>query len=63
VELSKKILSKTRIKFSEGVGSSFELATAQQELVSNQMKYVQNVLNVLTNKAELEKVNGKNPLR
>lgn len=63
VDLSKKILSKTRIKFSEGVGSSFELATAQQDLVSNQMKYVQNVLTVLTNKAELDKVNGKNPLR
>lgn len=58
LELSKKIFSKNQIKFREGVGSSFELAQAEQEYAGNQLKYIQSIMNLLNAKADLDKSLG-----
>lgn len=54
LELSERIERKNQIKFFEGVGSSFELSEAQRQLYAAQQDYLQAMLNVITNKAELE---------
>ncbi|WP_081210425.1 TolC family protein [Salegentibacter sediminis] len=54
LELSERIERKNQIKFFEGVGSSFELSEAQRQLYSAQQDFLQAMLNVITNKAELE---------
>jgi outer membrane protein TolC len=56
LELSERIENKNQIKFFEGVGSSFELSEAQRQLYTAQQDYLQAMLNVITNKAELERV-------
>jgi outer membrane protein TolC len=58
LELSEKIYNKSRVKFKEGVGSSFELAQAEQEFITNQLKKINNTLSVLTTKADLDKAQG-----
>jgi outer membrane protein len=58
LELSEKIYTKSRVKFKEGVGSSFELAQAEQEYITNQLKKINNTLSVLTTKADLDKAQG-----
>jgi outer membrane protein TolC len=59
VELSEKIFYKTRVKFTEGLGSSFEMVQAQQELIQNKIKFIQAQLNLLNTKADLDKAAGK----
>lgn len=59
VELSQKIFTKTNIKFKEGVGNSFELVQAQQDLIQNRLKFIQAQLNLLNTKADLDKAIGK----
>jgi outer membrane protein TolC len=59
MELSEKIFTKTNIKFKEGVGNSFELVQAQQDLIQNKLKFIQAQLNLLNTKADLEKAVGK----
>lgn len=59
VELAQKILKKTIAMFSEGVGSSFELSQAQQELTTTQINYAQAVYNLLVAQVELKKSLGK----
>ncbi|MGM0933745.1 MAG: TolC family protein [Bacteroidota bacterium] len=54
LELSERIERKNQIKFFEGVGSSFELSEAQRQLYAAQQDFLQSMLNVITNKAELE---------
>lgn len=54
LELSERIERKNQIKFFEGVGSSFELSEAQRQLYAAQQDFLQAMLNVITNKAELE---------
>ncbi|MBL0309977.1 MAG: TolC family protein [Bacteroidetes bacterium] len=58
LDLSKKIYGKNQIKFTEGVGSSFELSQAQQEFTTNQLKYIQSIMNLLNAKADLDKSLG-----
>ncbi|MFN8276458.1 MAG: TolC family protein [Chitinophagales bacterium] len=58
VALSQKIFDKTNIKYKEGIGSSFELSQAQQDLVTNKLKNVQAVMNLLINRSELDKALG-----
>jgi outer membrane protein len=57
--LSEKIYTKNRLKFKEGVGSSFELVQAEQEYTTNQLKKIQATLGVLNSKADLDKALGK----
>lgn len=56
LELAERIENKNRIKFQEGVGSSFDLRQAQTQLYSIQQEVLQCMLNIVTTKAELETV-------
>jgi outer membrane protein len=57
--LSSKIQNKSRIKYKEGVGSSFELAQAQNERVQQQLRTLQSILNVAVKGIEFRKSIGK----
>lgn len=59
VKLAQKIMDKTVIMFSEGIGSSFELSQAQQELTTTQINYTQAVYGLLVSQLELKKTLGK----
>ena len=54
VGLSERIEKKQRIKFFEGISSSFDLLQAQNQLYSQQQNYIQAMLDVISNKAALE---------
>lgn len=54
LNLAERIEQKNQTKFFEGVGSSFELRQAQTQLYSAQQEYLQSMLDVITNKADLE---------
>jgi len=58
-ELSKRIFDRTTIKYKEGVGNSFELQQSEQDLATNNLKFIQSSLNVLNTKADLDKALGK----
>jgi outer membrane protein TolC len=55
-ELSAKIYKTNQIKYKEGLGSSFELTQSETEYITNQLRYIQSILNLLSAKAELDKV-------
>jgi outer membrane protein TolC len=59
LNLSSKIQNKSRIKYKEGVGSSFELAQAQNERVQQQLRTLQSILNVAVKGIEFRKSIGK----
>lgn len=54
VGLAERIENKQRIKFFEGISSSFDLLQAQNQLYSQQQIYIQSMLDVITKKAALE---------
>lgn len=54
VGLSERIENKQRIKFFEGISSSFDLLQAQNQLYSQQQNYIQSMLDVISKKAALE---------
>ncbi|WP_298884569.1 TolC family protein [uncultured Polaribacter sp.] len=54
VGLAERIEKKQRIKFFEGISSSFDLLQAQNQLYSQQQNYIQSMLNVIAKKATLE---------
>jgi len=56
LDLSERIERKNQTKFFEGISSSFELRQAQTQLYTAQQEYLQAMLNVITNKTELETV-------
>ena len=56
LELAERIENKNEIKFFEGIATSFELREAQTQLFQAQQDYLQSMLEVITNKANLEKV-------
>jgi outer membrane protein TolC len=56
LKLAERIEKKNETKFFEGIGSSFELRQAQTQLYNAQSEYLQSMLNVITNKTELETV-------
>jgi outer membrane protein len=58
VELSEKIFKTTNVKFKEGIGNSFELVQAQQDLIQNKLKYIQAQLSLLNTKADMDKALG-----
>lgn len=59
LNLAERIEAKNQTKFFEGVGSSFELRQAQTQLYAAQQEFLQAMLNVINNKAELETVLNK----
>ena len=54
VGLAERIENKQRIKFFEGLSSSFDLLQAQNQLYAQQQNYIQSMLNVIAKKATLE---------
>ena len=56
LNLAKRIENKNQIKFKEGVGTSFELRQAQQQLYSAQNELLQSMLDIINSKAEIEKI-------
>lgn len=54
LNLAERIENKQRIKFFEGISSSFDLLQAQNQLYTQQQNYVQSMLDVIAKKAALE---------
>lgn len=54
VGLAERIEKKQRIKFFEGISSSFDLLQAQNQLYAQQQNYIQSMLDVIAKKATLE---------
>jgi outer membrane protein TolC len=56
LDLAARIEKKQRIKFKEGISSSFELSTAQRQLYSMQQNYLQSIIDLINNKIKLEQI-------
>jgi len=54
--LAERIENKNKIKFFEGLATSFELSDAQQQLFQTQREYLDAMLDVITSKSALEKL-------
>ncbi len=54
--LAERIEQKNQIKFFEGLNSSFDLRQAQLQLYTAQQEYLQAILDVIVQKAELERI-------
>lgn len=59
IELAKKIASKTKIKYKEGVGSSLEVNQAETDLLNAQNQYYAALYSALIAKADYDKAVGK----
>jgi len=53
--LAKRINERTRIKYTEGISSSFELNVSETQLLNEQSRYIDAALKLLTAKQELDK--------
>ena len=56
LDLAERIEQKNRIKYREGIASSFELRQAQLQLYNAQQEYLQAMVNVINTKTELETI-------
>ena len=56
LRLAERIEHKNQMKFQEGIGSSFELRQAQQQLYTAQNELLQAMLDIINSKAEIEKI-------
>lgn len=54
VALAERIEKKQRVKFFEGISTSFDLLQAQNQLYTQQQTYIQSMLDVIAKKATLE---------
>jgi outer membrane protein TolC len=54
--LAERIETKNQIKFTEGIGTSFDLRQAQTQLYNAQQQYFQSMLDVINAKTQLETV-------
>lgn len=54
VNLAERIEKKQRVKFFEGISTSFDLSQAQNQLYTQQQNYIQSMLQVIAKKAALE---------
>jgi outer membrane protein TolC len=61
LNLAERIEQKNQTKFFEGIASSFELRQAQTQLYTSQQEYLQAMLDVINNKADLETVLNEIP--
>jgi outer membrane protein TolC len=59
VALAQRILTRTKTKYKEGVGSSIEITTAEQELYRTQANYLNALYDVVVAKTDLDKALGK----
>lgn len=58
VDLSQSIYDKEKIKFFEGISTSTELATAENQLYQSENQYIQAILQVVSAKTELNQALG-----
>lgn len=58
LKLAEKIERKTQVKYKEGVGSSYEFATAQNDRIQQYLKLLQTRLNVLMKYTDFQKASG-----
>ena len=58
VELSQSIYDKEKIKFFEGLSTSTELATAENQLYQSENQYIQSILQVVAAKTSLNQALG-----
>jgi len=54
VDLAQRIEEKQRVKFFEGISSSFDLLLAQNQLYAQQQNYIQSMLTIIARKVTLE---------
>jgi len=59
LDLAERILNTTKVKYKEGIGSSMEITTAEQELYRTQANYMNAVYDVAVAIADLERILGK----
>jgi outer membrane protein len=59
IKLSQSIYQKQQIKFKEGMGSSFDLQSAESQLLQAQGQYYQAALELVQSKIKLDKALGK----
>jgi outer membrane protein TolC len=57
--LAERILNTTKVKYKEGIGSSMEITTAEQELYRTQANYMNALYDVAVAIADLERILGK----
>jgi outer membrane protein len=55
LELARNILNKTKVKFNEGLGTSFDVTERNNQLISSQATYIQTILRVLNARTKLAK--------
>ena len=60
LQLAERIQNKQQIKFSEGLSSSFDFSDAQRQLYAAQQAFLQSMVNVIRNKAQLESIINSN---
>ena len=58
--LAERIENKNKIKFIEGLSSSFELKEAQSQLYNSQQNYLMSMFNIISTKAKLESLTSEN---
>ena len=58
--LAERIENKNKIKFIEGLSSSFELKEAQSQLYNSQQNYLMSMFNIISTKAKLESLISEN---
>lgn len=56
IDLSKRIRDKVLIKYNEGLATSMELTTAENQLISSQGNYINALFKVMDAKVELKKI-------
>jgi outer membrane protein len=59
LNLAERIEKKQQTKFTEGLSTSFEFSEAQRQLYAAQQNYLQSMVDVINNKATLEKIINK----
>ena len=59
IALSSSIYNKQRIKFNEGLGTSFELQQSETQLYDSQSKYYQAAIELIQAKTKLDEALGK----
>ena len=59
LELAKRILNVTTIKYNEGVGSNLEMITANQDLKTTQTNYLSAVYDLLVAKLDYQVALGQ----
>ena len=59
LKIAEKIFDRTTVKYKEGLSSSFELSQMKNQVLQSQGKYIQSLFDVLSAKAELDKLQNK----